>query len=256
MRGAPVPATRSTSIVSAHRSHTGHVRTSNEDVALDDPPHGLYGVFDGMGGMAAGEVAAQIAAASVLDAIRAAPRSRSTPGDDADLVHGSLVRASAAVFAAAQRVPAWRGMGTTAVVCLVRDPRRAYISHAGDSRAYLARAGAIYALTRDHTMAQEMVDRGKVDAREAPRHPLRNTLTRNLGAQSGAHPVDVTIGLVPGDRILLCSDGLTGYAQESEIARVLVAVPRPGPAADALVQLALAGGGGDNVTVIVVERTT
>jgi protein phosphatase len=244
-------------LVSAHRSHVGRVRSSNEDVVVDDPSHGLYGVFDGMGGAQAGEVAARVAAATVRVVIQDQDRVQKVRDDHGDvgrLLHGAVTRASAAVFAAGSEVPAWRGMGTTAVVCLIRGAD-AHVAHVGDSRAYLARSGVLHALTKDHTMVQSLIDRGEIDPREAPSHPSRNALTRSLGTRPSVHPDQLVVGLQARDRLLLCSDGLTSYAEESAIARILIAARDPEDAAAALVDLALSGRGGDNVSVVVVEHS-
>jgi len=237
-RAAPVGPNR---IVSAHASHVGHVRSSNEDVVIDDPGLALYGVFDGMGGLNAGEVAAQIAAATVSGFVRRHQarqdgRRAAKLADDLALICAAIVHAGRVVRAAGAKDPAWQGMGTTAVVCSLRDPRSAHVAHVGDSRAYLVRGDALYVLTRDHAIG-------------------RGVLLRSLGPCAEVRPDSLTVDLAAKDRLLLCSDGLTNYAEEAAIAQVLAAHPDPARAAQALVELALEGGGGDNVSLVVIART-
>jgi serine/threonine protein phosphatase PrpC len=230
-------------------TNVGKVRTTNEDSMIVDPVRGLYVVLDGMGGANAGDVASQTA----RDAIREFVMQRRLNMDPKSLLEAAIVHGSTVVFNAAQETRERHGMGTTVVGCIVIDPTRAIVAHVGDSRAYLLRNGRIQTLTRDHTIVEELVDRGLLSPEEAERHPYKNVLSRNLGAKPDAK-VDLSeVELKPGDRLMLCSDGLYGYASNEAIQYLLGSGDDPEHVARDLVDLALRGGGGDNVTVIVIE---
>ena len=251
----------------AGESHVGKVRETNEDAMIVDPVRGLYAVLDGMGGAMAGDVASRTA----RDAISAYVDARRAELPANALLEHSLQAGSAAVFAAAQNGRELHGMGTTVVACIVVDPTappfggaagraqvpagvsRVVIAHVGDSRAYLLRNGRLQQLTRDHTIVEELVDRKLLAPEEAERHPYKNVLSRNLGAKPETR-VDITeLDLRPGDRLLLCSDGLYGYASTEAIQYLLGSGDAPEHVSRDLVDLALRGGGGDNVTTIVIE---
>src|SRR5262249_45991024 len=145
--------------------------------------------------------------------------------------------------------PATRAMGTTGVA-LILDGRRFIVGHVGDSRAYLWRRGRLQQITRDHSHVQAMLDEGLLTAEQAASHPDASLLPRAIGHQPSVQ-ADVTdwIALQPGDELLLCSDGLSGYVQDAEIAALLAASREPQTATNALVEAALRTGGHDNVTV-------
>ena len=230
-------------------SHVGKVRTTNEDALIVEPRLGLYAVLDGMGGASAGDVAAQLARDTIRDfvlhrRVTLAPR---------DLIEAAIVAGSAAVFGEAQRHPDRHGMGTTVVACLMIDPTHVVIAHVGDSRAYLLRDGRLQVLTRDHTIVEELVERGLLSAEEAERHPYKNVLSRNLGGKPEARVDRLELELRPGDRLLLCSDGLYGYASAEAIQYLLGSGDAPAHVARDLIDLALRGGGGDNVSTLVIE---
>lgn len=196
-----------------------------------EPTLGLYAVLDGMGGANAGDVAAHMAAQEIVAFIRRKSRiRRRSPQLLLDL---ALNTAAVQVFDAAHARPDYRGMGTTVVACLVVDATRAVIGHAGDSRAYLLRAGQLTALTRDHTCAP-------------------NVLTRNLGRAYGVRPDLMELALKPGDRLLLCSDGLYGGAPMGTIRRVLASRADPERIAHQLVARVLKGEASDNVSAVVI----
>jgi len=230
-------------------THVGKVRTTNEDALILEPRIGLYAVLDGMGGANAGDVASQLARDTVRDFVmhrrtQLAPRA---------LLEAALVAGSTAVFTAAQQHRERHGMGTTAVVCLVVDPKHVVIAHVGDSRAYLLREGRLQTLTRDHTIVEDLVERGLLAPEEAERHPYKNVLSRNLGARADARVDLLELELRPGDRLLLCSDGLYGYASAEAIQYLLGSGDAPEHVARDLIEIALRGGGGDNVSAIVIE---
>jgi hypothetical protein len=169
------------------------------------------------------------------------------------LLEGAILGACAAVYEAGMRQKELHGMGTTAVACLVVDPKHVVIGHVGDSRAYLLRAGRLQCLTKDHTIVEELVERGLLSAEEAERHPYKNILSRNLGSRPDTRVDLLELTLEAGDRLLLCSDGLYGYASAEAIQYILGSGDAPEHVARDLIELALRGGGGDNVTTIVIE---
>ncbi len=223
----------------------GLVRDHNEDAALVEYP--VYLVADGMGGHAAGEVASGIAVETM----------RALAGRD-DLTSGELVEqvrlSNEQILRSAGEHPERAGMGTTATgVAVVRDDGvdALAVLNIGDSRVYRRHEGRLEQVTRDHSEVQELVDAGLLSPQEAARHPLRNLITRSLGAFPDAE-VDVCL-LEPaaGDRYVICSDGLSNEVGGDALAEILDAHEDPQGAADALVRAALDAGGHDNVTVVV-----
>jgi protein phosphatase len=229
-------------------THVGNVREHNEDAMIVDPQHGLYAVFDGMGGAMAGDVAAQKA----RDVVKEYVRARRTSMPAGKLIDAALNAASAAVHAEAARKRDRRGMGTTAVVCLV-DDTRAVIGHVGDSRAYLLREGRLTQLTRDHTVVTELLAQGAIRPDEVEHHAYRSVLSRNLGGRPDCRVDLGEVTLAPGDRLLVCSDGLHGFASTEAVQQLLGSGEQPEQVARELIEAALRAGGGDNVTVVVVE---
>jgi serine/threonine protein phosphatase PrpC len=227
----------------ALRTHVGLVRARNEDSAAALPERGLWVVADGMGGHARGDRASSL----VTSRLAGLP-----PTDGAQ----DLLRAVQSALAACNRelhAPAAReGLsGCTVVVLLAVDGHFACL-WAGDSRLYRLRAGRLEQLTRDHTLVQELVDRGELTPEAARVHPWRNRITRAVGIDDWLE-LDVTQDrLMPGDRFLLCTDGLNGELEEEEI-KVNLSVDPPDAAAEALLRLTLERGARDNVTLVLVE---
>jgi protein phosphatase len=231
-------------------THRGHVRETNQDVILVEPDLGLYAVLDGMGGANAGDVAARLGGEEIAACIR--KNSRVRRRSPRKLLELALHTAAVEVFRAAEERLECHGMGTTVVACLVVDPTRVVVGHAGDSRAYLLRGGELAVLTRDHTAAQRLVDAGALRLDEMERSPHRHLLTRNLGRAYGVHADILERTLEPGDRLLLCSDGLYGGASMRAIKRVLGTRAAPGQIAHKLVELALRGAAADNISAVVI----
>ena len=244
----PVP-TVTPSMRVAGDSHVGKVRTTNEDALILEPARGLYAVLDGMGGANAGDIASQIARDAIRDFVI---HKRLTMPPKA-LLEGAIVAGSRAVFESAQQNRERHGMGTTVVAVLVVDKSHVIVAHVGDSRCYLLRGGRLQVLTRDHTIVEELVDRGLLSADEAERHPYKNVLSRNLGSRPETKVDLLDLELKAGDRLLLCSDGLYGYAAPEAIQYILGSGDEPQHVARDLIDLALRGGGGDNVTAIIIE---
>lgn len=225
--------------ISAARSHVGCVRQINEDRLLDRPEQGLWVVADGMGGHRAGDVAAT----AVIDALATLP-----DAPEATMVGEALAAANRVIWNASARVGGMSG-STVAGLALVDDA--ALVFWIGDSRVYRWRDGALEQLTRDHSLVQEMVDAGVLTPEQARAHPRANVVTRALGVDPEAEPDMLTVPVEPGDRFLLCSDGLSGMVAPAELAQAM-ALPVAG-AVDSLIAAAMAGGGRDNVTVVVVQ---
>jgi protein phosphatase len=224
----------------------GLVRTNNQDQLLVDPP--LFAVADGMGGHAAGEVAALTAIQALKDAFQ--------HDHTSDGLVVATREANRSVWQRAQSQATMRGMGTTLVaLALVNDggEEQLAIVNVGDSRVYLLRQGEFEQLTTDHSLVQALIDDGQLSQAEADIHPQRHVLTRALGIDPDV-PVDVLDVLpVKGDRFLLCSDGLTKEVDDKKVASVLRRVGQPGEAARELVKEARSQGGSDNITVVVVD---
>lgn len=227
---------------SAGATHVGRVRDHNEDAYLRRDDAGLWAVADGMGGHHKGEVAS----AAVVDALAglpeaAEPRARLTAVQEAlEGVHDRLVEASTREGVS----------GTTAVVLLASDDHVAAV-WAGDSRVYRWRGGRLDQLSRDHSLVQEMVDQGQISPQEARRHPWRNRVTSAIGAGGAWRHEVVGDRVEPGDRYLLCSDGLTECVDDTAIAATL-ADDDPDAAVQRLIAQTLDAGAPDNVTVVVV----
>ena len=228
-------------IVTGVATDTGRVRDHNEDAFIVEPP--LYAVADGMGGAKAGEVASQLALQTIGDMQRAG----------ASTLEDEVREANRVVFERAGEDAKFEGMGTTVTAALA-SPESLHLVHVGDSRAYLLRAGTLRQLTHDHTLVDRMVEAGEISRREADVHPHRNVLLRSLGTEAKIDMEAHDVGLLEGDRVLICSDGLTTMVTEDQIVAIMdVTVGQPQDAAERLVRAANRAGGIDNITAIVLE---
>jgi serine/threonine protein phosphatase PrpC len=230
-----------TRLVHGAASHVGLVRHQNEDSYISGD--GLYAVCDGMGGARAGEVASEAACRALLDL---EPYSA---GPD-DLLR-SVERANDVILRRSLEDPALRGMGTTLTAAVAKE-NGILIAHVGDSRAYLLRDGELRQVTDDHSLVGEMMRRGQLTEKQAAAHPHRSVITRALGTDRDVEPDLIDLDLAPGDRVLLCSDGVSGMVRPDELARILDEGDDPQTIAEAVVDAALVGGGEDNATVVVV----
>jgi protein phosphatase len=224
------------------RSDVGRARRRNEDSLLVQEP--VFAVADGMGGHRGGDVASSM---SVEELAVAPVGSKGSPA-----IVAAIKQANTALLRRGDAEPQLYGMGTT-VTALVVDGSKGHILHVGDSRAYLFRDGDLQRLTEDHTVVQELVRQGRLTQEEADHHPQRSMLTRALGVDDDVDVDEMILDLHVLDRVLVCSDGLTGMLSEEEITDVLTSLPDPQEAADRLVELANEAGGEDNITVIVVD---
>jgi serine/threonine protein phosphatase PrpC len=232
-------------IRSASATHVGLKRTRNEDSLLMRPEAGLWAVADGMGGHGFGDVASRMAI-DALDGLAVAPSGEALL---AAVEHAAL--AANLDMRAFSESQGHQMMGTTLVALLMFGEHFACL-WCGDSRAYLLRAGALRQLTRDHSETQDLVERGVLDPAEAKLWPRRGVLTRALGAMEAPELDLVSDRWAPGDAFLLCSDGLTGHCEDSDIAAAL-AGDDPQAVCDGLIALTLQRGATDNVTAIVLR---
>jgi len=220
----------------------GHHRADNEDAYLVHPP--LFAVADGLGGHQAGEVASSIA----IERLRA-----EAPGSaDANALARAVRAANSAVIQAATAGQGRSGMGTTLTAAMI-DGTRIVLAHVGDSRAYLLNLGTLTQLTQDHSMVADMVRSGTLTAEESRVHPSRSVITRALGSDPNLLVDSFEVEASPGDRLLLCSDGLTGMVDDRAIERILSTAPSVEEAVDRLIEAANDAGGQDNITVVVAE---
>lgn len=237
----------------------GRKRKHNEDAFLVDPELGLHIVADGMGGHAAGEVASAKAVEVIRDhiaahhelvkAYAAAPADFDKRDACLKLVEEAIQAASAEIHRMAQADPNRRGMGTTTVL-LLQAGKKGIIGHVGDSRAYLLRNGHGYQLTEDHTLVNAQLKQGLITKEEAANAPHGNVITRSVGYQESVQVDTLVTDLLPGDRYLLCSDGLSSYVRDEEWPKFLGgAEPKDLP--EKLIGLANHRGGKDNITAVV-----
>ena len=226
------------------RTDVGRVRTGNEDSYFVDAP--LFVIADGMGGHAAGDVASATAVKVIQD------KRQEIATTDPETLTTAIREANRAIWSKATEDTNLRGMGTTCTLILV-DGSTAQVAHVGDSRAYLFHDGKLRQITDDHTLVGRLVREGKLKPEEAARHPQRSMVTRALGVDEDVEVDQFSLSLAEGDRLMICSDGLSGMISDDEIADVLGEVTDPQAAADRLVDLANEAGGEDNITVIVVD---
>ena len=240
--GADVVQGASATLAWGSRSDVGLVRGHNEDSFLVQAP--LFAVCDGMGGHAAGEVASSIAVSTIAE--------KAPAGADDVLLGVAVEAANTAVMLGAEQGVGKPGMGCTASCCLIEEGRMA-IAHVGDSRIYLLRHGSLVRVTHDHSYVEELVDSGQITADEARTHPSRSIITRALGSDPDMYADHFSLEVNNGDRVILCSDGLSSMIADSQIEALAVSSATPQQAADNLVAAALTAGGLDNVTVVVVD---
>lgn len=231
----------------AARSDVGLVRSNNQDSAYAGPH--LLMVADGMGGHAGGDVASSVAVAAF------APLDGESHGpDDAlDQLEAALADARDEIIARSDAEPDLSGMGTT-VLAILRAGNKLAMVHLGDSRGYVMRDGVLTQVTTDHTFVQHLVDIGRITPEEAEHHPQRSVVMRVLGDFDPEVTPDLSVREArPGDRWLLCSDGLSGFVSAQTIEETMASITDVDACADRLVQLALRAGGGDNITVVLAD---
>jgi len=236
--------------VTGGMSDIGQVREVNQDYCgeFDDPRTNrrLLIVADGMGGHLGGEVASRMAVETTAEVFRAG-------GEDAvELLKRAFQMANDRVHKAAQEDMELAGMGTTGVCLLFESGGRGWVAHVGDSRAYRLRGGRFEQITDDHSVVGALIRMGHISEEEARMHPQRNEILRAIGTNDEVEVQVTPLELEPGDKYLLCSDGLSGLVPDAEIADVMRRM-EPQDAVRTLVQMANLEGGNDNITVQVVQ---
>lgn len=236
-----------TMLRAAGSTDVGLRRRENEDAFALAPELGLCVVADGMGGHTAGQVASQLAAEAVHQAIQMLDEGPATPSEK---LRYAVSAANRAVHGTARQRPECAGMGTT-LVALLFEGQRAALAHVGDSRAYLLRGDRIRQLTDDHSIVGELLRRREISEDAAREHPHRHVLTRAVGVRAAVEPDLAELTPTPGDVFVLCSDGLTSHVEDHEIAKVIGEEDDLQEASQRLVDLANHRGGEDNTTVVV-----
>lgn len=229
------------------KTDIGLVRQANEDsYACVDPS--LYMVADGMGGHVAGEIASGLVVQTVKDFIREAEGKTDI---DETVLREAIAAANGAILQRVQEHQEYSGMGTTISLVYFKSGI-CFWAHVGDSRIYLYRGGCLSQQTQDHSLVWNLVANGSITAAEAALHPQKNLLTRAVGVDASLEVDTGSFLVCPGDKVLLCSDGLTNMVNDDKIKEIIETVPT-GAAAAALVKAALEAGGIDNITAIMIE---
>ncbi|MCB9593215.1 MAG: Stp1/IreP family PP2C-type Ser/Thr phosphatase [Sandaracinaceae bacterium] len=238
----------------------GRVRDHNEDSFLVDKKLNLFIVADGMGGHAAGEVASQVASHTVREVLKGssdmfhqfeAGHGGIGRQDLLRLLESAVQQACSQVYNEGQEDESKRGMGTT-IDALLLIGSRGFIAHVGDSRVYLYRQGAVHQLTEDHSLINELLKRGRLSREQIEKLQYKNAVTRAVGVYESVEVDTLDFDVLKGDRFLLCSDGLSGYVEEVELARLFAETPEDA-LAQRLIDLANERGGKDNITAVVVK---
>lgn len=248
------PSSQALEVVAAGLSHRGRVRDHNEDALALLPEQGLFIVADGMGGHQAGETASK-AVVTVLPKMIEQQRAAAAKGDLPSLsrtLRDAIAELSRLLRQQSAEQTGLAGMGSTVVLACIRGDA-AVIAHMGDSRAYLLRRGKLKQLTDDHSLVGILLRQGEITPAEARVHPARSRISRYVGMQGDAQPEARTLKLLRGDRLLLCTDGLTGMVEDEAIASILTAESDPEAACAALIDAANKSGGNDNITAIILD---
>ncbi len=238
----------------------GKVRDHNEDAFLVDEKLNLFVVADGMGGHAAGEVASNVAVHAFRNTLHKErqllsdfEKGISSAGrqEVLHLMEQAVLNACAAIYAEAQKDPSKRGMGTTLVALLILGSR-GFLAHVGDSRIYLVRKNSVYQLTKDHSLINELLARGRLKPEQIESLQYKNAMTRAVGVYESVDADTLDFDVLAGDRFLLCSDGLSNYTENADILKVFDEHPED-KVAQCFVDLANQAGGKDNITTVVVK---
>jgi len=241
-------------VIGTGLSDIGYVRDHNEDAYFCDPANGLFIVADGMGGKAAGETASK-AVISILPVMLQEKLATGQP-PDAELMKLTILKIlcelSELLYRQTQGIPEVSGLGSTAALLLIRDDL-AYIACAGDSRVYLLREDVLMQVTEDQTIAAALVRLGQLTPETAETHPLRHALEEYIGKDGELHPGVWLRRTLPGDRWLLCSDGLTKGLTDDDLNTILMPRATPAVTCQRLIQQAKERDGSDNITVIVTD---
>lgn len=233
---------------------TGRIRTSNQDsYAIGELPSGAWAVVcDGMGGHSGGNVASAMAVEVIEDRIKSNVRASMSELSVKNMLESAIVTANADIFDRSQKEAQLSGMGTTAVVAVCMGSR-AIIANVGDSRCYLLRGDTVSQITKDHSLVQELVDAGTITADEAQHHRMKNIITRALGLEDDVMIDFFDTDFLSGDKLLLCSDGLTNHVPDEKLSSIISA-NEAFDYSDKLIKEANENGGTDNITAVVLEN--
>lgn len=237
------------------KTDKGMVRDTNQDAyAVGELPGGVAWavVCDGMGGAAGGNIASALAVKVISEKINNSYNAQMKDISIKNMLHSALVAANLEVFDMSLERPELRGMGTT-VVCAIVKEGQAYIMHAGDSRAYIVSDNELKQITMDHSMVQDLVNKGKITKEEAAVHPNKNIITRALGVEKTIEIDFRQVDLDRGNTLIICTDGLSNYVSSQEICEE-IKDSKYYAFADRLVKKANANGGGDNITVVAIAN--
>ncbi|HEX4772936.1 MAG TPA: protein phosphatase 2C domain-containing protein [Bryobacteraceae bacterium] len=234
-------------------SDPGSVRTNNEDYYLYDRPNGIFILADGMGGAKAGEYASQLGTERLYNYVLAAESQADGNAADGNPLERGFLEANWLVRETAKTNPELEGMGTTLIAARTLGPQTVQISSVGDSRAYLAGNGRFARISKDQTWVAEVGPRLGLSAEALKVHPMRHVLTMAIGCADELRVHTEIVTLNPGDQILLCSDGLHGVVEESEIAEVLNSEKTLEEKCHYLIEAAKQNGAPDNVTVLLIQ---
>jgi len=247
-------------MIAAGRTDKGIVRKDNQDhfeiEQLANDRVIVAVVCDGMGGAKAGNVASRLASETFARSLMSQPGALQDEELAREALADAMTAANRVVHEMAKTQPDHRGMGTTLVGALIRGEeavRRAYILNVGDSRAYHISEDVIVQITKDHSLVEDMVTRGDITRDEALHHPNRNLITRVVGTEPRVARDLFEIDLKPGDRLLLCTDGLTNLVSDQEILEEIRHIPDLDKCCEMLITLALAKGGPDNITTVMLR---
>jgi len=235
-------------------SDKGLVRDENEDAWHIVPELGLFLVSDGMGGHEGGALASRIVAEDLPPMIEARlHKSRSDrPRMIRRIFSTCIIQQSRYLRMEGESESGCREMGATLVLAMLKD-RRAYVGNLGDSRIYRYRKGKLVQLTKDHSVIEELIEQGRIDREEADEHDAAGQITHYIGMEEHAEPNVKSFQLKTGDRLLLCTDGLTDMVKEKEISTILGQINDPHGCCKAMIKKANEAGGYDNITAIIVD---
>ncbi len=251
----------SLSVEVAGKSDVGCVRTNNEDNFGYDARYGIFVVCDGMGGQAAGEVASKIGVDTVLEYFRQGARNGAFPAygkrfegvsERANALASAVQRANSLIFETASKNSAQSGMGSTIVGIFFKPPFFSIVN-VGDSRIYMVRNGQIQQLTNDHSLVMEQVRRGLITREEAERSDIQNIIIRALGSEDTVEPDVDDMMAMPGDVLLMASDGLTKHVKDAKMLDIIQTSPTLEQALDKLINAAKDDGGDDNITCLLLR---
>ena len=238
-------------------THTGKVRKENQDafsaqvfIAETGLETALCIVCDGMGGARAGNVASELAVETFRQAVRTGLDRGETKRM---LIRKAVFLANEVVYGRAEQSEAWRGMGTT-LVAAISDEEETIVANIGDSRCYHIRKNGIVQVTKDHSLVEDMIDRGELLREDAKRHPNKNYITRAIGTEVSPHCDLFAVHLQVGEYLLLCTDGLSNLVNPQEMLFELIYGGETESAAERLLEIALDRGAPDNVTVVVLAK--